>query len=53
MNGESIRDQREKTVALQERGNTFLEYFASYVIAALSCLHSSTSILLFLAIGKE
>lgn len=53
MNGESIRDQREKTVALQEARNTFLEPFASYIIAALIYLHSSTLILLVLPIGKE
>lgn len=53
MNGESIRDQREKTVALQERGNTFLEPFASCIIALFIYLHSSTLILLFLPIGEE
>lgn len=53
MNGESIRDQREKTVALQKRSNTFLEHFASYIIAGLIYFHSSTLILLVLPIDKE
>lgn len=53
MNGESIRDEREKTVVLQERGNTFLEPFASYIIVLCTYLHSSTLIPLFLPIGEE